>query len=283
MDRRTFLMGAALAAKAAADKPLPITIAVEYNMLPAALSVPERMRMARDAGFTQVECPTTPEMKDAEAMKRAADDAGLRIHSVMNLDHWKFPFSSADAAVVRRGMQGARTSIGNARLWGADTVLLVPAVVDANTSYRDAYTRSQSAIRELIPEAKAKRIVLAVEEVWNKFLLSPVEFARYIDEFQSPTVRAYFDVGNVVLYGYPQDWIRVLGPRIAKLHIKDFSFRKRSAEWTPLLEGEIDWKAIYASLEAIGYKGTATCELPGGDLPYLQEVNSRMRRIFSGT
>jgi len=93
-------------------------------------------------------------------------------------------------------------------------VLLVPAVVDATTSYRDAWTRSQRVIRErLLPLARELQVIVAVEEVWNKFLLSPLEFARYIDEFESPSLKAYFDVGNVVFYGYPQDWIRALGPR----------------------------------------------------------------------
>ncbi len=257
-------------------------------MLPANVSVRDRMQMARDAGFTQIECPTTPEQSDAEEIKRAAEAAGLRIHSVMNMDHWKYPFSSSDPAVVKRSMDGALTSINNAHFWGADTVLLVPAVVDANTSYADAYKRSQAAIRQLLPAAQEKRIILGIEEVWNKFLLSPLEFARYIDEFQSPWIRAYFDVGNVVLYGYPQDWIRTLGKRIVKLHIKDFSFRndtvtkKRVAEWVNLREGEIDWKAIYSALSDVGYKGTATVELAGGDATYLKDVYRRFELILNG-
>ena len=98
------------------------------------------------------------------------------------------------------------------RCWGADAVLLVPAVVDATTSYKDAWTRSQQVIRErLLPLASELKVIVAVEEVWNKFLLSPLEFARYVDELDSPWLKAYFDVGNVVFYGYPQDWIRSLG------------------------------------------------------------------------
>ena len=116
------------------------------------------------------------------------------------------------------------TSLRNAHFWGADTVLLVPAVVNPQTSYHDAWTRSQEQIRKLIPMAQELKVIIGIEEVWNKFLLSPIEFARYVDEFQSPWIRAYFDVGNVVIYGYPQDWIRTLGKRIVKLHIKDFKF-----------------------------------------------------------
>ena len=161
-------------------------------------------------------------------------------------------------------------------------VLLVPAVVDAKTSYREAWKRSQEQIRRMIPMAKELNVIIAVEEVWNKFLLSPLEFASYVDSFNSPWIRAYFDVGNVVISGYPQDWIRTLGPRIAKLHIKDFKFAKRQAEFVPLREGEIDWLEIHKALGEIGYKGSATVELPAGDEDYLREVSRRFDLILSG-
>ena len=257
-------------------------------MLPQQASIPDRFQMARDAGFERIECPTTRDQTEAEMMKQSAEKAGIKIHSVMNMDHWKYPFSSSDMAVVEKSLAGARISIQNAHLWGADTVLLVPAVVDANTSYRDAYRRSQENIRKLMPLAEELRVILALEEVWNKFLLSPLEFARYIDEFQSPWVRSYFDVGNVVLYGYPQDWIRTLGHRIVKLHIKDFSFRrdpatkKLVADWVGLGEGDIDWRAVYSALQEIGFRGTATVELSGGDAAYLKEACKRLNLILTG-
>jgi L-ribulose-5-phosphate 3-epimerase len=118
--------------------------------------------------------------------------------------------------------------------------------------------------------------------VWNKFLQSPLEFARYIDEFDSPYIRAYFDVGNVAINGYPQDWIRTLGPRIVKLHIKDFRFRSRLAEFVALREGDIDWHAIHRALSEINFAGTATVELAAGDAAYLKEVNRRFDQILNG-
>ncbi|HMF78736.1 MAG TPA: sugar phosphate isomerase/epimerase family protein [Bryobacteraceae bacterium] len=271
---------------------LPIAMAVEYNMLTshasmAQVSIAERFRIARAAGFARIECPTTRNEADAEAMKKASHESGLPIHSVMNMDHWKYPFSSADPSVVEKSLEGARVSIRNAHLWGADTVLLVPGVVDAHTSYRDAYTRSQAALRKLIPLAEELNVTLCLEEVWNKFLLSPLEFARYVDEFESPRVRAYFDVGNVVLYGYPQDWIRILGKRIAKLHIKDFAFRRDAgtkklvASWVALGDGDIDWNSIYDALKETGYQGTATVELEGGDSADLKEICRRFGLILS--
>jgi L-ribulose-5-phosphate 3-epimerase len=291
MTRRTFIESAAFlaAAPALAQENLPIHRAVEYSMLPEKLSIPERFQVARDAGFERIECPTTPDQAKAEAMKKAAEKAGIKIHSVMNMDHWKYPLSSPDPAVVEHSLNGARTSLRNAHFWGADTVLIVPAVVNEQTSYKDAYTRSQVSIRKLLPLAEELRIIIALEEVWNKFLLSPLEFAAYVDRFQTPWLRAYFDVGNVKLYGYPQDWIRTLGNRIVKLHIKDFRFRhepgteKMVAEWVPLLEGDIDWPAVYAALKEIDFRGTATTELAGGDEKYLHEMYSRLTMILNGT
>ena len=192
-------------------------------MLPKELRYLERFKLAVDAGFAGIEMQTVSDAKEAEEIREAAAKSGLRIHSVMNSDHWRFPISSADPEVVSKSVAGMETSLRNAKLWGAEAVLLVPAVVDASTSYQDAWTRSQKVIRErLLPLAGELKVVVAVEEVWNRFLLSPLEFARYVDELASPWLKAYFDVGNVVFYGYPQDWIRTLGKRIVRVHLKDF-------------------------------------------------------------
>jgi L-ribulose-5-phosphate 3-epimerase len=293
MLRRRFLQTATAltvmsTVRARAGARLPIAMAVEYNMLPTKISIMEQFQLAKDCGFERIECPTTRDQGNAEKMKAASEKTGLPIHSVMNMDHWQYPFSSADPAVVEKSLDGARVSIRNAHLWGASTVLLVPAVVNAQTTYKEAYERSQVAIRKLIPLADELNITLALEEVWNKFLLSPLEFARYIDEYDSPRVRAYFDVGNVVLYGYPQDWIRVLGKRIVKLHIKDFSFTrepgtdKSVAAWVPLGEGDVDWTAVYEALHDIGYQGTATLELDPGEGAYLKEMRRRFGLILTG-
>jgi hexulose-6-phosphate isomerase len=281
--RRNFLATAAAAPLLAAASParLPIRKAVEFSMLPSAMPVADRFRLARDSGFEAIECPTTPDPSKAEEILAASRNVNLPIHSVMNAEHWSSPLSSADPAVVEKSLEGMRTSLHNAKLWGADTVLLVPAVVNPETSYAQAWERSQREIRKLIPLAQELKVIIGIEEVWNKFLLSPLEFARYVDEFRSPWIRAYFDIGNVAIQAYPQDWIRTLGKRIVKLHVKDFSFKKRLAEFTPLLEGEIDWKAVHAALVEIGYQGTATVELAGGDATYLKEVNARFEKILN--
>ena len=157
-----------------------------------------------------------------------------------------------------------------------------PAVVNPETTYREAWTRSQKLIRELIPSRRSK-IIIAIEEVWNKFLLSPLEFARYIDEFESPWVGAYFDVGNVV-YGYPQEWIRELGKRIVKIHIKEFTPSRRATVGYKLGEegARSTGRSVRQALTEVGYEGYVTTEIEGGDLAYLKDVSARVDRFIAG-
>lgn len=258
---------------------LPLKKGLVYSMLPGSLSHFDRFKMARDVGFEVVQAPTTRDEHAAEEIKNAADKTNIRIDSVMNLDHWKYPLSSSDPAVVETSLAGMRTSLHNAKLWGSDAVLLVPAVVNAETSYRDAWTRSQEQIRKLIPLAEEVKAVIAIEEVWNKFLLSPLEMDRYIREFQSPWIKAWFDIGNVLLNGYPQDWIRVLGMNIVKLHVKDFKRKEDGYDWVNLGDGDADWLEVRKALRETGYTGSAIVELEGGDEAYLRDLSRRMDRL----
>jgi len=255
-----------LAAAPAAGR---IKKAVQIYMLPKELSYADRFKLARDVGFEGVEGQTVADPREAEEIKKASEDAKLPVHSVMNMAHWDSPLSSSDPAVVKKSLDGMKTSLHNAKLWGADAVLLVPAVVNPQTTYQEAWTRSQKEIRTLIPLAKELKVVIAIEEVWHKFLLSPLEMAKYVDEFQSPWVKAYFDVGNVVFFGYPQDWIHTLGKRIAKVHLKDFKMGKGwdpvTAQFVNLGDGDIDWAAVRKAFADVGYTGYATTELEAGD------------------
>jgi L-ribulose-5-phosphate 3-epimerase len=255
-----------------------------FSMLPESLSYEDRFKLARDIGLEVVQAPTTPDERQAEEMRRAADSAGVRIDSVMNMDHWKYPLSSGDPAVVEKCLSGMRTSLQNAKVWGADVVLLVPAVLDEQTSYRDAWSRSQKQIRTLLPIAEQEKVVVGIEEVWNKFLLSPLEMGSYVSEFQSPWVKVWFDVGNIMLYGYPQDWIRTLGKSIVKVHLKDFKRVKEPGKETygfaNLGDGDVDWPAVRKAFMEIGYSGSVIVELKGGDEAYLRDVSSRVDRLL---
>jgi hexulose-6-phosphate isomerase len=284
MDRRTFLQTIAAAALLPEPGAQPRK-AVLISMLAKELPYAARFTSARDAGFDAIEMQTIAREDEAAEVRDAAMRTGLRIHSVMNADHWRFPLSSGDRDVVNRSVAGMETSLRNAALWGADTVLLVPAVVDAATSYRDAWARSQQVIRErLLPLARDLKVIVAVEEVWNKFLLSPLEFARYVDEIDSPWLKAYFDVGNVVFYGYPQDWVRALGTRIAKVHLKDFHLDRPNGRfaWTNLGDGDIDWREVRRAFDDVGYRGVFTTEVAGGDAAYLKDLAGRVDRFLAG-
>lgn len=284
MNRRDLILtatAAALAPSARAAR-LPIRKAVLGGMLPKELpNWKEKFEVARAAGFTHLEMGTVEDAKEEAAIAQAAADTGLKIHGVMNMAHWKFPLNSTDPAAYKTSHDGMVTSIRNAKAWGASTVLLVPAVVGPKAPYEEAWKLSSERIRKLLPLAEKSKVIIAVENVWNKFLLSPMEMARYVDSFQSPWLQAYLDVGNMVLFGYPQDWIRTLGKkRIAKVHIKDFKFKNRTADFTDLWDGEIDWKEVHKAFTEIGYDGIATVELRGGDAAYLKDVSQRFDRIL---
>jgi L-ribulose-5-phosphate 3-epimerase len=268
------------------DRPAPEERkAVLITMLPKALAYAQRFALAREAGFAAIEMQTIGSRDEAAEVREASAKAGLRIHSVMNADHWRFPLSSSDRGVVDRSVAGMETSLRNAALWGADAVLLVPAVVDPATSYRDAWIRSQRVIRDrLLPLARALKVIIAIEEVWNKFLLSPLEFVRYVDELDSPWLKAYFDVGNVVFYGYPQDWIRTLGARIVKVHLKDFQLDRPNGrfDWKNIGDGDIDWPEVQRAFADIGYRGYVTTEVTAGDAAYLKDLAGRVDRFLAG-
>jgi hexulose-6-phosphate isomerase len=261
--------------------------AVQIYMLPKSLSYADRFKLAGDVGFEGVEAQTMEDPKVADEIKKASEDAKLPIHSVMNMAHWKYPLSSSDPAVVKISLDGMKTSLHNAKLWGAEAVLLVPGVVNADITYQDAWTRSQKNIRTLIPLAEELKIIICIEEVWNKFLLSPLEMAKYVDEFKSPWIKSYFDVGNVAISGYPQDWIRTLSKRFRKVHLKDFKvlshgFSPFQAEFVNLGDGDIDWAAVRQAFADVGYTGWATTELDGGDEAYLRDVVKRVDKLVLG-
>jgi len=293
-SRREFLKSSAAAAAviggssflaeeslfASSAKSLALQKGLVYEMLPQNLSHLERCKLAKEVGFEVVQAPTTSDQRTAEEMKAAADKAGICIDSVMNMDHWDYPLSSSEPAVVEKSLSGMRTSLHNAKLWGSDAVLLVPAVVNAQTSYRDAWTRSQRQIRKLIPLASELKVVIGIEEVWNKFLLSPLEMQHYVAEFNSPWIKVWFDIGNVLLYGYPQDWIRTLGKSIVKLHIKDFKRDKNGYAWVNLGDGDTDWAEIRKALAEINYSGSVIVELEGGDEAYLRDISDRFDRLL---
>ncbi|MCX5637055.1 MAG: sugar phosphate isomerase/epimerase, partial [Planctomycetota bacterium] len=195
--------------------------ALKIGMLPDNLSDAEKFKLARKCGFDGIDGEPINDLNAAREQGKLAKDAGVPMHGLV-FGGWHAPFSDPNPEVVKKGLEWMKNALRCANVMGASTVLLVPAIVNENVGYGDAYKRSQEHIRKLLPLAEEMKVVIAIENVWNKFLLSPLEFARYVDEFESRWVRAYFDVGNVIIYGYAQDWIRTLGKRIVKIDLKDF-------------------------------------------------------------
>ncbi len=264
-----------LSAAPAAGK---IKKSILISMLPKELSYLDQFKLAVDVGFHEMEVRTVDSNDEAVKIKKAADQAGLRIHSVMNMAHWRYPLSSPDPKEVQTSMQGMEMSLNQAKLYGADAVLLVPAVVRDDTTYEQAWERSQKKVRELLPLAEKTGVIIAIEEVWNKFLLTARDFVQYIDEFNNPLVQAYVDVGNMVHYGVPQHWVRQVGKRIAKVHLKDYV--RQTRQFVNLGEGDINWEEVRKAFADAGFTGNATVELRGGDRAYLADISQRVDKLL---
>ena len=291
MRRRDFLKTSAIGLTGLAFaephwQPGTIRKAVKFGMVQEPdMSILEKFQLLKDLGFDGVEMDS-PSSLDRDEVIAARDAVGLPIHGVVDSVHWQKTLSDADPAVRAEGVDGLRTALDDAAAYGASTALLVPAVVNKNVSYADAYTRSQAEIRKVLPMAEELGVRIAIENVWNMFLLSPLECARYVDEFETDSIGWYFDVGNIVNYGWPEHWIRTLGHRILKLDIKEYSRGKRDQEGpyagfrVPLGEGDCDWPEVVKALGDIGYEGWATAEIAGGDTERLREIAERMDRIL---
>ncbi len=249
------------------------------------LSLLEKFRLLKEIGFDGVELDA-PSNMDRDEVLRARDEAGLLIPGVMCAVHWQKTLGDPDPDVRAAGVAGLTAAIADAKAYGASTVLLVPAVVNKRISYDQAYHHSQAEIRKALPVAEEHGIKIAIENVWNGFLLSPLEMARYIDEFESPWIGAYFDVGNIVNFGWPEQWIRILGKRILKIDVKEYSRTKRDKEGpyagldVKLGDGDNDWPAVTQALADIGYSGWGSAEVPGGNRERLKEISDRMDRIL---
>ena len=239
---------------------------------PADTSIEKVFEYSRNAGFDAVELnlngiggegftlETTKEQ--AEEIALVASKYQLQLRSLSTSLLWQTPLSSPNKQVREQGIQVVKKMLEIASYIGIDTILVVPGTVTEEVPYDECYKRSQESLKQIIPTAKKYNVKIGIENVWNKFLLSPLEMATYIDEFQSDYVGAYFDVGNVLQFGYPEQWIRILGERIFKVHVKDFSRNIGNITgFVPLLVGDVDWPAVRQALEEIGYEDTLTAEL----------------------
>lgn len=274
------IAGAPLTGTAAEPAVAPLKKALQLGMLPEKLSNAEKFKLAKACGYEGIEASPMADLDAAKKMGETARAAGIRIHSVL-YGGWEAPFSDPDPKVIEKGLKGMETALRTAHAMQADAVLLVPVVVNAKATTAEAFERSHQHIPKLLPLAEELKVVIAIEEVWNGFLLdSPKEFARYIDEFKSPWVGAYFDTGNVLKYGQPEEWIRVLGKRTVKVHLKDFI--KKGEKWVNLRDGDVNWPEVRKAFSEVGYTGFVTPELAGGDEKYLRDLSQRIDLIEAG-
>ena len=249
------------------------------------------LTLARRAGFDAVEVILEPglpyrlDSTDAEitALKALVVAHGLRISAVYSREQWRHPVTSSDTATAQRGREIIRRLTECAGLLEAEAVLVIPGAVDNRlfaprgevVPYDLAYQRAQAALATLGAELseRGSQALLCIENVWNKFLLSPLEMRRFVDEIGLPSVGVYFDVGNVLLYGFPDQWIQILGPRIKRVHLKDFRSAVGTIHgFTGLLQGDVDWPAVTAALRKVGYCSYITAEV----LPHYRYHSERL-------
>ncbi|MFO1009946.1 MAG: sugar phosphate isomerase/epimerase family protein [Planctomycetota bacterium] len=257
-----------------------------WGMIGEGKSALEKLELAKAAGFEGVELDSPTDEYTPEEMLDALKRTGMRVADVVDSVHWSKPLSDPDPAVRDAGRAALETAVRDARRYGTDSVLLVPAVVNGRVAYDEAWERSSAEIAKVLPLAAELSVHVAIENVWNDFLLSPMEAARYVDQFESEWVGWHMDLGNVVLYGRPAQWVKILGTRIRRLHVKDYSRKKLDGEgrWkgfdVELGDGDADWPAIVQALDALGYRGWASAEVGGGGLARLKDVSARMDRIL---
>jgi hexulose-6-phosphate isomerase len=255
--------------------------AVKLGMVAGTAPLAEKFALLKQLGFDGVELDAPSDLARDEVLA-AKRSSGLEIPGVVDSVHWRDTLGDADPKVRERGLQALLRALEDCKAYGGTSVLLVPAVVSKKVSYRNAWTRSQAELRKALPRAKELGVAIAIENVWNHFLQSPLELARYVDELESDHVGVHFDPGNWVVYGWPEHAIEVLGKRILKVDVKEFSRKKCDAEgrWkgfdTPIGEGDTDWPAVVAALQAVGYQGWFTAEVKTGDATHLADVARRM-------
>jgi L-ribulose-5-phosphate 3-epimerase len=218
----------------------------------------------------------------------ALGQSGLQAASVCCHTHWKQTLTHDDPKIREEGLQGVLTTLRDAKAYGADSILVVPGVVSETVPYDVAWERSIAEIKKAVPLAKELGVKISIENVWNNFILSPLEAVRYLDEVGDPIVGWHFDIGNVLRYGWPEQWIKVLGKRINRIHVKEYSTKKMKDEgvWKgfdcDLNEGDNNWPAIMKALDTAGYTGWAISEQRGGINPNgLKMLTERMDKIFA--
>jgi hexulose-6-phosphate isomerase len=259
------------------------------------MSVEQILRTAKEMGYQGVELtleaegeisPSTP-AADVKRIKDLAESIGIRTPTFATGLGWAYPAVGADDAAGAAGLDIVSKELEFAEILGASTVLVVPCTVGPDLPYDVAYDRTVEVFSgPIADEAASRGVTIGLEYVWNKFLLSPLEFRNIIDDINRPFVQAYFDVGNVLIAGFPEQWIRILGERVKAVHFKDFKLAIGNITgFIDLLEGDVAWDRVMAALRAIGYEGAVTAEMmpPYAHFPLklIEHTSSAMDAILA--
>jgi L-ribulose-5-phosphate 3-epimerase len=297
MTRRDVLaMPLAAAVSAQAQPASRFTKGICSIIFPREMPRAECLAQAKSAGFDAIELAIGTDLPldigrdDARRLGDAADKAGIRIATLwVSEPLHRNPLNSADSAVRARGVEAIRKAItiANDLKCGA---LLLYAVRLGNgpkleVGSQETWDRYTSELSKVVPDAERAKVLLDPENVWNKFLLSPLEMRSFVDQFHSPWVGVHFDAGNVMQYGYPEDWILTLGPRIKRIHFKDFKLagREGPAHFADLLQGDVNWSAVMAALVKIGYNGVISPEIgrDSNQPDQLKSVSTALDKILA--
>jgi hexulose-6-phosphate isomerase len=272
---------------AAASKRPTYKKAIMFEMLKASGSLTDKFQLLKDCGFDGVTL-NAPGQYKVDEVREACKRTGIQVEGVCGAFHWKVTLTDPDPKIRATAVENLKNQLRECQEFGGGSALCVPGVVNERVSYDDAYKRSQDGIRQAVSVAAETGVKIAVENVWNHFLLSPLEAARYVDEFESPHVGWHFDIGNVITYGWPEQWIRILGKRISRCHFKEFSRKKRDQEglWkgfqVELLDGESNnWPVVMKALDEVGYNSWAIAEVPGGGADRMKFISERLDRIIN--
>jgi L-ribulose-5-phosphate 3-epimerase len=301
MLRRDFIASASLLAGGLVSAPLigkseSISLKPEmpklkkglgFGMIQEEIPLLDKLKLIKDLGFDGVEFNSPVDFNLKELLE-AKEKTGILFPSTVNKDHWSKPLSDPDPSVREFIVDSITKSLEETKELGGDTVLVVPGVVNDKVSYEAAYNTALASIRKLIPVVERTGVRIGLENVWNNFIISPLEAKQLVDTINHPLIGFYFDIGNILRYGWPEHWIETLNKRIVKLHIKEFSRKKMNDEglWkgfdVELTEGDIDWKTVMASLRKANYQGDwMIAEVKGGDRKRLAQISEQMDRIIS--
>ena len=265
-------------------------------IFPKEMPRAECFAQAKSAGFDAIELAIGNDLAldishdDARRMADAADKSGIRIATLwVSEPLHENPLNSPDPAVRARGVDAIRRAIAIATDLNCGALLLYAVRLGNGAKLevgsQDTWDRYTAELTKVIPDAAKAKVLLNPENVWNKFLLSPLEMRSFVDQFHSPWVGTHFDAGNVMQYGYPEDWILTLGKRIKRIHFKDFKLagRGEAAHFADLLEGDINWKAVMAALVETGYNGFISPEIGRNarQTDQLKQVSAALDKILA--